>query len=504
MSDFSRLSDAELFAMAAELQALHDPASLAAWINPAYQIRPHHRYIGERLAALLRPGGKRKLMVFAPPRSGKSELVTKALPLWWLAHHPHHQVVAAAYGSDLAKTWGRDVRRLVREHGRRIGLTISPEVRTAQAWKLTTGGGMRTVGVGSGLTGHDADLLICDDPHKDREEAESKTFRDAVDHWWSSTFITRGSPGTPICLIMTRWHPDDIAGRLLTREGDEWDVIRLPAIATDTTDPLGRTIGEPLGHPKIPHDDTNALLAHWGGLQSSLSKRDWFALFQCDPQPAEGALLTLNVIEASRHRAGEPLPEAVRVAVAVDPSGTSGGDEAGIVAGFLGDDGRCYLTRDASRQASPTEWAREVALMSYEMTADVVFVETNFGGEMCKLQIQSAWADLEEEGAIPPDVPLPRIDEVRAKYGKRIRAEPVAQYWTQGDIRLVGEHDKLIKQWTTWQPGSRESPGRIDATVYLAQGLLKNTRYSKPEVIEPPVGQSIYANALDWHTTDLF
>lgn len=497
------MSDAELYAYAARIQALHDPASLAAWVNPLYQIRPHHRLIGDRLAKLMRLGGKRKLMVFAPPRSGKSELVTKMLPLWWLAHHPHHQVVAAAYGSDLAKNWGRDVRRLVREHGTDLGLAISPEQRTAQAWRLVSGGGMRTVGVGSGLTGHDADLLICDDPHKDREEAESKTFRDAVDDWWSSTFITRGSPGTPICLIMTRWHPDDIAGRLLAREGHEWDIIRLPAIAVDTNDPLGRTIGEPLGHPKIPHEDQNALLAHWGSLQSSLSKRDWFALFQCDPQPAEGALLTLEQIEASRHRAGEALPEPMRVAVAVDPSGTAGGDEAGIVAGFLGADGRCYINRDASRQASPTEWAREVALMSYELTADVIFVETNFGGEMCKLQIQAAWSDLEEDGAIPPDMPIPRIEEVRAKYGKRIRAEPVAQYWVQGDICLVGEHDKLIKQWTTWQPGSRESPGRIDATVYLAQGLLKGTQLGRTEIIEPPIGISIMADPGDWQTTDL-
>jgi len=504
MPDLSKLSDAELYAYAARVQALHDPASLGAWIEPRYQICPHHRLIGDRLAQLAQPGGKRKVMIFAPPRTGKSELVTKKFPLWWLARHPHHQVVAAAYGSDLAKNWGRDVRKAVREHGSKLGLSISPEQRTAQAWKLTTGGGMKTVGVGSGLTGHDGDLLICDDPHKDREEAESKIFRDAVDHWWTSTFLTRGSPGAPIVLVLTRWHEDDIAGRLLQREGNEWDVIRLPAIAVDANDPLGRALGEPLGHPKIPQDDKNALLAHWGGLQSSLSKRDWFALFQCDPQPVEGALLTLEQIEASRHRAGEPLPEKLRVAVAVDPSGTAGGDEAGIVAGFLGDDNRCYITHDKSRQASPTEWAREVALMSYELTADVIFVETNFGGEMCKLQIQSAWSDLEEDGAIPPDVPIPRIDEVRARYGKRIRADPVAQYWVQGDIRLVGEHDKLIQQWTTWQPGSRESPGRIDATVYLAQGLLKGAGYGRGEIIEPPIGMSIYADPLDWATTDLY
>ena len=100
MPDLSGLSDAELYAYAAKLQAFHDPASMARWLNPAYQIRSHHRLIGEKIAGFLKRGSKRKLMVLAPPRSGKSELVTKMLPLWWLAHHPHHQVVAAAYGSE--------------------------------------------------------------------------------------------------------------------------------------------------------------------------------------------------------------------------------------------------------------------------------------------------------------------------------------------------------------------------------------------------------------------
>lgn len=503
MPDLSGLSDVELYAYAAKLQAFHDPASLARWINPAYQIRAHHRLIGEKLAAFLRRGAKRKLMVLAPPRSGKSELVTKMLPLWWLAHHPHHQVVAAAYGSELAKNWGRDVRRLVREHGPKLGLAISPEFRTAQAWKLVTGGGMRTTGVGAGLTGHDADLLICDDPHKDREEAESKLLRDRVDDWWSSTFITRQSPGTPICLILTRWHEDDIAGRLLAREGEEWDVVRLPAICDSPADPLGRQLGDPLGHPKIDDDRTD-LLDHWNRLRRNMSVRDWFALFQADPQPVEGALLTPDQIDACRHPFGQPVPGALRVAVAVDPSGTANGDTAGIVCGFLGTDSRVYVTRDATRRCTPTQWAREAMLIAHETAADVLFVENNFGGEMCALQLRSAWDDLEEDGTIPPDMLMPKIEEVRAKYGKRIRAEPVAQHFAQGDIRLVGDMDALVREWTTWQSGSRESPGRIDATVYLAQGLIKGRALGPTRIIEPPAGQSIYAALdTDWQSYDL-
>lgn len=463
----------------------------------------HHRLIGDALADLRRPGGKRKLMVFAPPRSGKSELVTKFFPLWWLFHDPSASVVAAAYGSGLAKKWGRDVRGMVREFGPRLGLELSPDARSVQAWRLVSEGGMRTVGVGAGLTGHDADLLLCDDPHKDRAEAESRTFRDAVDDWWSSTFVTRQSPGAPIVLILTRWHEDDLAGRLLEREGGEWRVIRLPAFADSVDDPLGRVVGDPLEHPKIVggHEE---LVGFWSGMRRNVSPRDWFSMYQCDPRPVEGALLTQEQVGASRWPVGVDLPGAVRVAVAVDPSGVESGDVCGIVQGFLGEDGRVFVTGDRSRRLSPTDWGREVALLAFESAADVVFVETNFGGRMNSVMIESGWSFLESEGLIPEGFLMPRIEEVRAKYGKRIRADPVAQKWVQGQVRLVGDLSEFEREWVSWHPGSRESPGRIDAGVYLVQGLVGNRRWEASSVVEPPIGESVLDMPMGWSWEHLY
>jgi hypothetical protein len=501
--DLSKLSVEQLRAYAVRLDALRSPASMARSLDSRYRVKSHHRVIGDALAGLNQPGGRRKLMIFAPPRAGKSELVTKYLPLWWLSHHPDHHVVAASYSTDLAKKSGRDVRRLVREHGPRVGLELSPDVRTAQAWQLVSGGGMRTTGVGAGLTGHNADLLICDDPHKTREEAESKSQRDRVDDWWSSTFITRQSPGTPVCMILTRWHEDDIAGRLLEREGDEWQVIRLPAFADSGDDPLGRVLGEPLPHPKIP-DDVGELTEFWNSMRRSVSLRDWHSMYMCDPQPVEGTLLSEEYMQASRWPAGEKTPEALRVGLAVDPSGVQGGDECGIVLGFASDDGRCFITADHTGQYSPTEWGREVALMAYEAAVDVIFVETNFGGEMNAAMIRSGWQYMEDQGLIPEGFLIPKIEEVRAKYGKRIRAEPVAQKWTQGQVRLVGDHPELEKQWTTWQLGSRESPGHIDACVYLVQGLIGNRVFEKPGIVEPPIGESLLDDYGDWETEELW
>lgn len=504
--DVSRMSTEQLRAYVARLEAMRSPASLGRWLDPTYRICAHTRLIGDELSKLKDPDGPKRLMILAPPRSGKSHLVTQLLPLWWLMHFPNNNVVAASYGADLAAKWGRSVRRMVQEWGPRIGLEMSTDVRSAKEWRLASGGGMKTVGVGSGITGHDADLLLCDDPIKDRAEAESQSVRDSVDDWWSSTFTSRQSPGTPICLILTPWHEDDIAGRLKDRERDLWRIIRLPAYADSTDDPLGRVEGEPLPHPKIPADDRDGLIAFWESRRRESSVRDWHALYMCDPQPLEGTLISEAHVEASIVPPGTELPGQVRVAVAVDPSG-GGKDEAGIVAGFAGEDGRCYITADRSKRLSSVEWAREVAILAYETAADVIFVETNFGGDMAENQILSGWASAEEEGIIPDGFMIPRIERVRAKYGKRIRAEPVAQRWVQGHVRLVGDLPKLVKEWTTWQQGSRESPGRIDATTYLVQGLIGNTIVEKPGVVEPPIGESIYALPPadeQWETLNLW
>jgi len=131
-------------------------------------------------------------------------------------------------------------------------------------------------------------------------------------------------------------------------------------------------------------------------------------------------------------------------------------------------------------------------------------VETNFGGQMNAAMIQSGWQHLEETGVIEDGYLIPKIEEVRAKYGKRIRADPVAQKWVQGQVRVVGAMANLIKEWTTWQQGAKESPGRIDAATYLVQGLIGKTVWEKPNIIEPSIGESINDQPDDWETIDLW
>lgn len=482
--DYSQLSDGELQLLLQRQMAVRNPATLATWLKPGYKMLPHTRVIGEELQRLAEPDGPKRLMILAPPQVGKSELVGEFLPLWWLTLHPASKVILSSYGSQLAVKRGRNTRKLIREHGQKLGLAMSPDARSAHDWETTSGGGMRCTGVGGSVTGHRANLAICDDPHKDRLEADSKYIRDNVDDWWSSTFLTRLAPDAPLVLILTPWHEDDLRGRLMEREGDQWRIVRIPAFADSDDDPLGREYDEPLSHPNLPEDTRTAREKFWRNRQSQTSIRDWGALYMCDPQPVEGALLRPEILDAARVKIGEELPSVMRTAVAVDPSG-GGRDSAGIVAGFLGADDKCYITVDHTARLSSVQWAERAVLLAVEVHADSIYIETNFGGDMVANQLRQAFDALVEQGAIDEEELMPKIEMVRARYGKRIRAAPAAQAIVEGRVKLVGDLAEFRREWGTWQEGSKESPGRIDAGTYLIMGLLKAPKAYRGQVVSP-------------------
>ncbi|KAA9379661.1 hypothetical protein F5972_08390 [Microbispora cellulosiformans] len=269
---------------------------------------------------------------------------------------------------------------------------------------------------------------------------------------------------------------DDLAGRRLAEEGrlDEggrWKVLHLPAIADPKfgPDPLGRAPGEPLPHPKIRTRDRAALLAWWSDMKRTSIVRDWHALGQGDPKPVEGALVSAELLRTIRANPAGVQPQ--RVAVAVDPSG-GGRDTAGVIGGFLGDDQRVWITHDRSGVMSSTEWSMEACLLVHETGASVIFVENNYGGDMCELAIATSWDALQREGRIPARELPPMVQALRARQGKLLRAEPIAQQMKLDRVRLAGAFHDLEAEWSTWMPTDPDSPGRIDASVYLAFGLL--------------------------------
>jgi predicted phage terminase large subunit-like protein len=220
-----------------------------------------------------------RLMIFVPPRHGKSEMVTVRYPVYRLECDPAMRVIVGAYNQTLANTFSRKSRRIAQAR-----LDLSGERLAVEQWDTAAGGGLRAVGVGGGVTGQGGNLIVIDDPVKNREEAESETYRNRTYDWYTDDLYTRLEPGAAMILIMTRWHEDDLAGRILASEdGPNWTVINLPAIAREN-DPLGRQVGEALCPERY---DVAALEER----RRVLGEYAYSALFDGSPQPAEGGLI---------------------------------------------------------------------------------------------------------------------------------------------------------------------------------------------------------------------
>lgn len=249
------------------------------FVNPAYVSAGHHSLICSRLEAIER-GDIDRLMIFMPPRHGKSELASRKFPAWYLGRNPSKQIIAASYNSDLATDFGRDVRNLVADPDYRLvfpGVELRQDSTSANRMHTNRGGMYVAAGVGTAVTGRGADVLLIDDPFKDREEADSERRREIVDNWFRSTAYTRLMPGGAVVVIQTRWHEDDLAGRLLEREGrredgGEWEVLELPAI-----NPSGEALW-PEWYP-VPALER---------IKASIGPREWSALYQQRPQPEDG------------------------------------------------------------------------------------------------------------------------------------------------------------------------------------------------------------------------
>lgn len=244
------------------------------YTNPLYRAADHHHAICDKLEAVER-GDIDRLMIFMPPRHGKSELASKRFPAWALGRNPLRQIIAASYNSDLASDFGRNVRNIVNEpeFGEVFpGVSLAPDSHAANRLNTNAGGSYIAAGVGTAVTGRGADIALIDDPFKDREEADSERRRDLVWDWYRSTLFTRLMPGGSVVVICTRWHEDDLAGRLLEHDGKQWDILSLPAI-----DEAGQALW-----PKW-YD-----LPTLERIKATIGPREWSALYQQRPQPDEG------------------------------------------------------------------------------------------------------------------------------------------------------------------------------------------------------------------------
>lgn len=248
-----------------------------------YRTPNHLKYLNKMvLLCLANKLEAKHLLVMMPPRHGKSEFCSHWLPAWHLLMYPSKNIILSSYSSHFAADWGRKVRATIEEFGELYGVRLDSRSTAADRFNTENGGEMISVGIGGSITGRGADLLIIDDPVKTIEEALSKNQRDKVWEWFRAVAYTRLEPNAHIILIMTRWHEDDLAGRILERDSANWNIINFPAIAGQN-DLLGRSEGEALWPARFPTESLERIKTVVG---SSI----FSALYQQNPTPLEGEI----------------------------------------------------------------------------------------------------------------------------------------------------------------------------------------------------------------------
>lgn len=247
-----------------------------------------HKEICTKLEKFLQDcidGKSPRLMLFLPPRHGKSQIASKRFPAWSLGNHPELEFIVASYSADLSTSFSTETRELCEGEYHRNVFTefeLGYDQRKNE-WSTSKNGMYKSAGVGGSVNGRGADVFIIDDPVKNWEEAYSLTHRERVWNWFTSVAYTRLSPGAGVLLIMTRWHEDDLAGRLLSgKTKDKWEVINYPAIAT--ADEPHRSRGEALHKERYPIEALK-------DIKDTSSERVWASLYQQKPRIEGGSII---------------------------------------------------------------------------------------------------------------------------------------------------------------------------------------------------------------------
>lgn len=322
------------------------------------QLAQHHVLILEAAQRCIDSHSGR-LMMFMPPGSAKSTYGSVVVPSYFMGRKDGNTVIGVSYGSDMAKKFGRRTRSVIKQSNYKVlfNTELSGDQAAADQWALTNGSEYMSGGILSGLTGNRADLIVIDDPVKSRQEADSAIVRQRTFEEYNESVLTRLKPGGSVIIIQTRWHEEDLAGKLLPegyngesglikcRDGNEWEVLCLAAKCERYDDPLGRDAG----HYIWPEWFS---ASHWS--QYEQNPRMWSALFQQRPAPATGDYFRREWIKTVERI--PPLSE-MHIYGASDYAVTSdGGDYTVHVVVGIDSEERTWLLDVWRKQASSDVW----------------------------------------------------------------------------------------------------------------------------------------------------
>jgi predicted phage terminase large subunit-like protein len=317
-----------------------DIASPALWARKRtegkFKIPRHIAYLDDLIVRALNGMGSKRIVVSMPPRHGKSFYISEHLPAWYVGMFPDNQVILTSYEAEFAAEFGGKARDLIANDENYLGVRVDPTKKSSSFWKIDGHrGGVKTAGARGPITGRGAHLFIIDDPIKNSEEAQSETLRNKNWDWFRSTAYSRLEPGGVMVVVQTRWHMDDLAGRIIRELAnvEPWEVVSFPAIAEEH-DVLGRAPGEPLWPDRIA-------LPQLENIRGTVGPFWWSALYQQRPTPAEGGLFKLEFF----NQFYDVFPQVVKSCRFWDLAATKNSDSDFTVGLMLSlcDDGNFYV-----------------------------------------------------------------------------------------------------------------------------------------------------------------
>ena len=409
------------------------------------------------------------LLIQTPPQHGKSTAVTETLPSWYLGKYPDRRVIVAGYSEDFAERFCRRNRDKLQRFGMDIfGVRLGKVNRAAEFELHAHHGRMIARGLLSGITGNPAELLIVDDPIKSRQEADSPVIRDRIWEEWQNSLKSRFAAGAKVIVIMTPWHEDDLAGRILQQE-IHVQLLRLP-VAAEENDPLGRPVGAPLC-PELGKDENwlkdfrRAYLSDPKG-----GARAWTALYQCSPRVEDGQLVQRRWW---KRYAPSKLPAFGTQVISVDAS-FKGEDRNDFVAitvwGKAASD--YYLLDCLNRHLDFPGTLRAIrAMAKLYPDARAVLIEDKANGPAIIQTLQK------EMFCIP----------VTPKGGKTARVHAVSPAIEAGHVYLpenASWAEEFLNQWTTFPAGKHDdivdSSSQALSWLLSANGVPIQTEEDRP------------------------
>lgn len=464
---------AQSLRLAREIRARQCRDSLLEWckevLEPLDQTPAvHHRLLIKELADVA-AGKTRRLMINMPPGSAKSTFGSVLFPPWVLGQKKNFKLIGASNTAPLAEMFSRRVMGVIRDHETELDYSLTRE--SAELWETTNGASYRAVGVGGTIAGHRADGVIIDDPTRSRADAESETVRESQWNWFTSDLRTRLKPSAWIVLIMTRWHPDDLGGRLLDRQPGLWRVINLPAIAGED-DALGREPGDWLWSDD-DYGYAGALKEVYEEYEKAGAMRDWAALYQQQPVTATGSIFKTDkiiVLDPENTPKGGVFARGWDLA-ATEQIGTRNPDWTAGVKIQRAPDGR-FIIHDVRRVRKGPE-DTEATIVN---TADV-------DGHGCKVSIPQDPGQAGKQQVLYLTKKLAGylVDSSPETGDKATRASPVASQCNVGNLYLVrGEWNHAFIDELAGFPG-----GMKDDQVDALSRAFSMVSISRPMAITP-------------------